>query len=112
MACLKDLSLVLHYSYFFINDLPLFMNFCFSDLYADDATIHTHNDTLSSVEYFLQTDSNNAMIWGRQNKMHVHFCKTTCMTMGTRHKLQNFPQLNLKTDGNDIKNVSQQKFWV
>ena len=30
------------------------------------------------------------------------------MTMGTRHKLQNFPQ-NLKMDGNDIKNISQQK---
>ena len=87
----------------FINDLPLFMNFCFSDLYADDATIRTHNDTLSSVENFLQTDGNNAMTWGRQNKMHVHFCKTTCMTVGTRHKLQNFPQLNLKIDGNDIK---------
>ena len=85
------------------------MNFCFSDLYADDATFHTHNDTLSSVEYFLQTDGNNAMTWGRQNKMHVHFCKTTCMAMGTRHKLQNFPRLSLKIDGNDIKNVSQQK---
>ena len=92
---------------FFINDLPLFMNFCFSDLYADDAIFHTHNDTLSSVEYFLQTEGNNAMTWGRQNKMHVHFCKTTCMAMGTRHKLQNF--LNLKIEGNDIKNVSQQK---
>ena len=28
----------------FLNDLPLFTQYCFCDFYADDATFHTHSD--------------------------------------------------------------------
>ena len=28
----------------FINVLPLFLNYCYSDLFADDATIHTNGN--------------------------------------------------------------------
>ena len=28
----------------FINDLPLFMNYCYSDFFADDATLHTYDN--------------------------------------------------------------------
>lgn len=41
--------------------------------------------------------------------MHIHYVKTTCMVAGTRQKLHDKPQLNLKIDGHDIANVSQQK---
>ena len=41
--------------------------------------------------------------------MHIHYVKTTCMIEGTRHKLHEKPKLNIKIDGNDIANVSQQK---
>ena len=34
----------------FINDLPLFLNHCFSDFFADDATFHTHSKILDVVE--------------------------------------------------------------
>ena len=40
--------------------------------------------------------------------MHIHYVKTTCMVAGTRHKLHEMPRLNIKIDGHDIANVSQQ----
>ena len=34
----------------FINDLPLFFKHCFSDFFADDATLHTHSKSESVIE--------------------------------------------------------------
>ena len=34
----------------FINDLPLFMKYCYSDFFADDATFHTHDKVIETVE--------------------------------------------------------------
>ena len=93
----------------FINDLPLFTKFCFCDFYADDATFHTHSDNLETIEHSLQTDGNIAKTWGKGNKMHIHYVKTTCMVAGTRNKLHEMPRLNIEIDGHDIANVSQQK---
>ena len=49
----------------FINDLPLFMNYCFSDFFADDATLHTHDNRPDKVEEKLQSGADNAkdLIW-------------------------------------------------
>ena len=93
----------------FLNDLPLFTKFCFCDFYADDATFHTHSDNLETIEHSLQTDGNIAKTWGKENKMHIHYVKTTCMIAGTTHTLREKPQLNIQIDGHDIANVSQQK---
>ena len=93
----------------FINDLPLFTKYCFCDFYADDATFHTHSDNTDTIEKCLQTDGNIAKHWGKGNKMHIHYVKTTCMIAGTKPKLQDKPQLNLKIDGHSIANVSKQK---
>ena len=37
----------------FINDLPLIMNYCYSDFFADDANLHTHDNkyVLKSVSF-------------------------------------------------------------
>lgn len=40
----------------FINDLPLFLNHCCANLFADDASFHTHNDTVDVNEYHLMAD--------------------------------------------------------
>ena len=34
----------------FTNDLPLFMNYCYSDFFADDATLHTHDNKPNKIE--------------------------------------------------------------
>ena len=93
----------------FINDLPLFTKYCFSDFYADDATLHTHSNSIAIIEETLQTDGIIVKQWGKENKMHINYTKTTCMAMGTRQGLLDLPVLKIKIDGHDISNVSQQK---
>ena len=93
----------------FINDLPLFLNYCYSDFFADDATIHTNSKMLKTIEKNLQSDANSAKTWCKQNKMHIHFYKSTYMILGTRYKLQDAQFLNLIIDNHYVKHVSQQK---
>ena len=93
----------------FINFMHLYMEHCDSDYYADDATVRTTGKTKTDVEAKLQNDGNNAKFWGRQNKMNVHYDKTTCMLIATRHRTQTLQQMNIHIDGNKIKNVNKQK---
>ena len=37
----------------FINDLPLFLKYCYADLYADDATFHTYSKDKQSIKKLL-----------------------------------------------------------
>ena len=87
----------------FINDLHLYIEHCDSDFYADDATYHTRGKTKSEVETKLQHDGNKSIVWGKENKMNVHFDKTSCMLLGTRHSHLNSQELNICIDGNRIK---------
>ncbi|MCG8046530.1 MAG: reverse transcriptase domain-containing protein [Candidatus Thiodiazotropha endolucinida] len=93
----------------FINDLPLFTEYCFCDFYADDATLHTNGNNLAAIENNLLTDGNKVKNWGKENNMHIHYTKTTCMVTGTRQSLHDSLLLNITIDGHDIENVSQQK---
>ena len=38
----------------FINDLPLMLKYCFSDLFADDLTIHTNSPDISVINSEIQ----------------------------------------------------------
>ena len=51
-----------------INDLSLFLNYCYSDFFADDATFHTNSKMLKTIEENLQSDANWAKVWCKQNK--------------------------------------------
>ena len=93
----------------FINDLPLFLKHCNSDLYADDATFHTHRKDMETIENNLQSDLNDAMSWGKSNKMHINYQKTSCMTLGSRQRLDNSRVLNIKVNDTTISQVSSQK---
>ena len=44
----------------FINDLPLFMSYCYSEFFADDATLYTHDKNPNKVEEQLQYGADNA----------------------------------------------------
>ena len=57
----------------FINDLPLHMEYCDIDLFADDATFHANGKTKSEVEPKLQTDGNNPKSWAKHHKMLIHY---------------------------------------
>ena len=93
----------------FINDLHLYIEQCDSDYYADDATVHTSGKTKSDVEAKLQHDRNKTKQWGKQNKMKMHYEKTSCMLLETRHSTQHSQELDIFIDGNKIKNVTKRK---
>ena len=94
----------------FINDLPLHMEYCDIDLFADDATFHANGKKKSEVEPKLQTDGNNSKSWAKHHKMQIHYDKTSCMTLGSRHRTQNeASELDITIDGNEIKQVDKQK---
>ena len=57
----------------FINDLPPFLNYCYSAFLADDATIHTNRKTLKYIEENLQSDANSTKHWCKQNKNAYKF---------------------------------------
>ena len=93
----------------FINDLPLYFKNCSSALFADDATAHTHSKNVDTIEDNLQDEFGNALTWSKENKMQVHFTKTTCMLAGTRQKINESRQLSIQADGINIQTVSKQK---
>ena len=55
-----------------INDLSLFLNYCYSDFFADDATLRTHDNKPHKVEEKLQCSGDNAKDWSRQNNKHIN----------------------------------------
>ena len=61
----------------------------------------------------LRPDYNMAEIkqqqWGKQNKMNMHYEKTSCIILGTTHITQLSQELDINIDDNKIKNLTKQK---
>ena len=93
----------------FINDLPLYLEACSSDIYADDTTVHTSNKHIDTVQFRLQRELNNSNDWSKENKLPLNLNKTTCLTLGIRMHLSNCRKLNLHVDDICIQNVTSQK---
>ena len=67
----------------FINDLPLYTNNVFTDLYADDTTLYDVQDSMEQIEKNLQAALNNLHIWCRANGMILNSSKTKVMLVTT-----------------------------
>ena len=93
----------------FINDLPLCLDHCKSDLYADDATVHYTGKNVSNIELILLCDFKNALDWSKPNKMNIHYGITTCMLVGTRQRLNVSRELNVQIENIRIQTVTKQK---
>ena len=93
----------------FINDLPLHLNHCMADLYADDNTIHASGKNKPEIEHKLQSDANETEVWSINNKLPIHYGKSTTMTLGTRNKIQQAGQLNISIGNTQLNPVSSQK---
>ena len=88
----------------------IYMDNCDIDLFADDATFHANGKKKSEVEPKLQTDDNNSKSWAKHHNKQIHYDKTSCMTLGSRHRTQNeASKLDIAIDGNEIKQVDKQK---
>ena len=82
---------------------------CFSDLFADDATVHTSSPDLDTINEEFQTDFLKATYWSKLNKVPINFDKTTYMLLGARKRINDIYQLALSVDDITIKQVSKQK---
>jgi hypothetical protein len=71
----------------YINDLPLSISNCNTDMYADDFTIHIFGKNISAIQTKVQEDLNRIELWCKDNNMFINCSKTKCMTVGTRQKL-------------------------
>ena len=87
----------------FINDLPLYIGDCETDLYADDTTIHTADKDINVIESRLQVSVNDFKTWCVNNKMHINVNKTFSMTIGSRYSILNNHKLELTLDNNEIQ---------
>ena len=92
-----------------INDLPLSLQFCSSDFYSDDATFHTHDKDIHTIRNKIQSDFNASKLWSTSDKMHIHYQKSSCMTIGTRQRLDGTDHLDIKADNIRERYVSNQK---
>ena len=102
---------ILGYSLFllFINNLPLHLNHCLADLYADDNTIHASGKNKSEIEHKLQSDANETEAWSINNKLPIHYGKSATMTLGSRHKIQQAEQYYISIGNTQLNPFSSQK---
>ena len=92
----------------FINDLPLYTNNVFTDLYADDTTLYDVQDSMEQIEKNLQAALNNLHIWCRANGMILNSSKTKVMLVTTNQKRQRLSNdnLNLNINNNTLNMIS------
>ena len=93
----------------FINDLPLLLKNCHVDFFADDATAHTSNIDIESINAQLQSDFSIAVSWSKQNKMPINYDKTTYMVLGAKKRIKDADHLVLKADNHTIDKVTKQR---
>ena len=93
----------------FINDLPLLLNSCHFELFADDATAHTSNQNIEIINAELQSDFSIAVSWSKQNKLPINYDKTTYMVLGAKKRVQDEYQLELSADNHAINKVTKQR---
>ena len=79
----------------FINDLPLYIEHCDSDVFADDSTVGTIGSDLDTIENDLTVDMGNVVRWSRLNRMLINFTKTTYMLLCSRQKRQRLSRTSL-----------------
>ena len=61
------------------------------------------------IEHKLQSDANETEVWSINNKLPIHYEKSTTMVLGTRHKIQQDGQLNISIGNTQLNPISSQK---
>ena len=68
----------------YINDLPLHIDFCNLDLFADDSTLSASDSSIQALIYYLMADLINFDTWCEDNDMTLHLGKTIAMFLSTK----------------------------
>ena len=85
----------------FINDMPLYINEAYAEIYADDTTVHTSHKDQTVVQVKLQNSSTDFKSWCILHKMFVNLTKTSSMSSKS-------DDLFIIIDDDDISNVDNQ----
>jgi hypothetical protein len=94
----------------YVNDLPLYLHETISELYADDTTIHTSNESVHVINNKLQNDLVQVRKWCKNNDMALNAKKTKTMLMGSFRKLSLLHyELQLYFDDECLNNVNTHK---
>ena len=73
-----------------VNDMPLFVNETYLEMYADDTTLHYANKDKNVMQSKLQNGAATFTNWCISNDMFVNWLKTSLMMLDTRQNLSNF----------------------
>ena len=92
----------------FINDMRLFINEAYVEVYADDTTVHAAHKDQNMIEIKLQNSAKDFRSWCILHKMFVNLTKTSYMTIGTRQNLSTINDINIIIDDEHISNVDNQ----
>ena len=94
----------------FINDLPLHIDFCELDLYADDATMTASSSSLSTLLNFMRSDLHNFLNWCVNNDMTLNQAKTIAMFLSSKQNINRIlsDPPNIVLNGEPIR-ISQQE---
>ena len=93
----------------FINDLPLLLNYCYADLFADDETDHNNSPDIDEINEEMLINFFKIVGWSKQNKLPINFNKSTYMILGAKRRIQDAYELLLNIDDEKIEKVSRQK---
>ena len=93
----------------FINDLPLYTNDVYTDIYADDTIVHSANKRVIVVKSNLQNGANGFMSWCLSNNMFINILMTVYMMLGSRQQLMRADQITLYIENEIIQSADHHK---
>ena len=97
----------------FVNDIPLHLSKCDSDLYADDTSVYTVGSSSVEVQESLQTDMDSLSKWCLYNDLCINVNKTNSMLITTRQKRSqnsvDISDLNILINGEVVPSCASQR---
>ena len=95
----------------YINDMPLHLHHCLSQMYADDTTLYQFSNSFTHLEYVFNRDLLNLSSWCNTNKLVINAKKTHSLVICNRQKRRFLPMqsFQLNIDGIEIDCVNSVK---
>ena len=85
----------------YVNDLSNNLT-CKTVLYADDTALMYSSDDANDMSENLNNNLSNVGSWLRSNKLSLNVSKTKYMICGTKKRIDQFSNVKLSIDGDDI----------
>ena len=95
----------------YINDMPLHLDHCLSQMYADDTTLYQFSNSFTRLEYVFNRDLLNLSSWCITNKLVTNAKKTHTLVICNHQKRRLLPMqsFHLNVDSIEIDCVDSVK---